>query len=335
MKYDLKKTKAYEINLLVTLDKEDLEHYITEAQKNLANNLKIEGFRQGKAPLEVAKDKLDKEEVLKIAFDFAFRQSFSEILFKEKLELIDASKFEVKENSSDKMIYSVMFTIFPKFELVDYSDIKIKKNNISVSEEEIDKTAEFIRNSRKKDGIIPELTDEFAKSLGQFSNLKELRASIGKGIKQEKEIQESQRIQTAVLDKIAEKTKVETPPLLVERQLDQMILELDADLHREGLELGLFLAKIKKTKDELKNEWKLKAELLVKKALIIKEIAKKENIKVDEQEVKEKINQLLQNVGNLDQVGKNIDLPKLAEQMKQIILNQKVLMFLERKATQN
>ncbi|MEK7579688.1 MAG: trigger factor [Patescibacteria group bacterium] len=335
MKYNLKKNKSCEISLVVTFDKEDLDYYVNEAQKNLANNLKIEGFRKGKVPLEVAKDKLDKNEVLKIAFDLAFRQSFSDILFKEKLELIDASKFEVKENSSDMMVYSVILIIFPEFKVADYHDMRIKRNAVSVSEEEIDKTAESIRDSRKKDGVIPELNDEFARNLGQFNDLKEFRVSIGEGLKQEKEIKESQRIQSAILDKIAEKTKVESPSLLIERQLDQMMLELDADLHRQGLELGLFLAKIKKTKDALRSEWKPKAELLVKKALIIKEISKKENIKTDEQEVKEKMNQLLQGFGNPEQAEKNIDLPKLAEQMKQIILNQKVLVFLEKKATQN
>lgn len=332
MKWNLKRTKPYELNIIVDLDTKDLEYYLNEARKHLANDLKIEGFRKGKVPFEIAKDKLDKKQVLNTAFDLAFRQSFSDVLAKEKIEVIEAGKFEVKENSSDQLIYSVLFTVFPNFEMADYKKIKAKKNNISVSEEEIDKTIESLRDSRKRNGIAPELNDEFAQSLGRFRNLNELRNNVRDGLKQEKEIKESQRIQSFILDKIAEETTIEAPPVLVDRQTDQMMLDLDADLRREGMEFGLFLAKIKKTKDELIAEWRPKAEALVKKALIMKEIAKKENISVDPGEVQEKLDQFTQSLGGVEEIQKNIDLQKLADQLRQIILNQKVLAFLEKES---
>ncbi|MBI4117309.1 MAG: hypothetical protein HY451_01350 [Parcubacteria group bacterium] len=336
MNYQINKTKSYEINLVVTLDQEDLDYYLNEARKYLANNLKIEGFRPGKAPLEIAKDRLDKKEVLNTAFNSAFRQSFSDILMKEKIDLIDAGKFEIKENSPLRLIYSVSLTVFPEFKLAGYKNIRAKKNEVSVSEEEIDKTLEFIRDSNKQDGAsLPELNDEFARSLGRFRDLKQLKESLGEGLKEEKEIKESQRIQAFVLDKIAEATKIEAPPSLIDGQLDQMILDLDADLHRNGMELGLFLAKNNKTRDELRNEWKSKAELLVKKALIMKKISKLENIKVDPEEVKLRVGQFFQNFSSPDGIEKNVDLQKLGGQIEEVLLNQKVLSFLEKEAIQN
>jgi len=332
MKYNLKKNKSYLVNLVVTLDQNDLGHYLEEARKDLANNLRIRGFRKGRAPLEITKDKLNEGHVLNKALDLAMKQSFGEILTKEKIELVDAGSFEVKENSPNRMVYSILLTVFPEFKMADYKNIRIKKNDISVSEEEIDKTVEFIRNSKKQNGVLPEITDEFAKSLGQFKDLKEFRVSVGGGLEQEKQEKESQRIQTFILDKIAGSTKIEVPPLLVDRQLGQMVFDLDADLHRNGLELGLFLAKIKKTQDELKNEWRPKAEVLVKEALIIKEIAKREDMKVEPDEVRERLNQFLQNFATIEKVQKNIDLPGLASQIQQILLNQKVLAFLEKEA---
>lgn len=336
MNYQINKIKSYQIDLVVTLDQKDLDYYLNEARKHLANNLKIEGFRLGKAPLEITKDRLDKEEVLNTAFNFAFKQSFGDILIKEKIDLVDAGKFEVKENSPVRMTYSVLLTVFPEFKLADYKNIRVKKNEVFVSGEEISKALEFIRDSKKQNGApLPELTDEFAKSLGRFSDLKQLKESVGKGLKEEKEIKESQRIQAFVLDKIAEATKIEAPPSLIEGQLDQMILDLDADLHRDGMELGLFLAKINKTQDELRDEWRLKAELLVKKSLIMKKISKIEGIKVDSEEVRLRMGQFFQNFSTPDEIQKNIDLQKLAGQIEQILLNQKVLSFLEKEAIQN
>ena len=335
MKYQINKIRSYQADLIVTLDQKDLDYYLNEARKHLANNLKIKGFRPGKAPLEITKDKLDKEEVLNTAFNFAFKQSFGDILIKEKIDLIDAGKFEVKENSPVQMTYSVSLTVFPEFELAGYKNIRVKKNEVFISEEEIDKTIEFIRNSKKQNGTLPELTDEFAKSLGQFRDLKQLKESVGEGLKEEKEIKESQRIQAFVLDKITETTKIEAPPSLIGQQLDQMILNLDADLHRDGMELGLFLAKINKTQDELRNEWRPKAELLVKKTLIVKKISVIEGIKIDSEEIKLRMSQFFQNFSTPNEVQKNVDLQKLAGQIEQILLNQKVLSFLEKEAIQN
>ena len=332
MKYDLKRNRPYEFSLAVELDGKDLGYYLEEAKKQLANNLKIKGFRQGKAPFEVAKDNLDKKLVLSTAFDIAFKQSFADVLEKEKLEIIDVGKFEVKENSLNLMAYSVLLTVYPDLKLADYENIKIKRDGVSVSKEEVDKAIEFMRSSRKQDGVVPELNDEFAKGLGQFENLEGLRKSVEEGIKEEKEVKESQRIQSSVLEKIAEGTKVEIPPVLIGRQTDQMMLDLDADLTRQGMEFGLFLAKIKKTKDELINEWKPKAEMLVKKALIMKEIAKREGIKIEPAEVEERMGLFLRNFGGIEEVRKNIDLAKLADQIRQILLNQKVLAFLEKEA---
>lgn len=335
MRYNLKKNKSYELKLTVTLDKADLDYYVSEAQKYLANDLKIEGSRLGKVPPEIAKDKLDKKQILETAFDLAFKQSFADILLKEKFELIDARGFEVDENSEKKLAYSILLTVFPEFKAADYRRISVDKNDTSVSGEEVSKALELIRNSKKKDGVVPELTDDFARKLGRFENLEGLKDSIGQGLKKEKEMKESQRIKAFVLGKVAGKTKIEVPPVLVIRQLDQMMLDLDADLHREGMELGLFLAKIKKTSEELRKGWQSKAELLVKKALILKEIARIENIKVEPEEVKEKINGLLQNFSSLEEAQKNVDLTKLSSQIEQILLNEKVLALLEKEAKYN
>lgn len=330
--YSLKKTKSYESFLIVTLNKDDLAYHLNEARKNLANELRIDGFRRGKVPVEIAKDKLNAKEVLSAAFDSAFKQSFSDVLAKEKMELIDVGNLEVKENSAVRLVYSVRLTVFPDFKLADYRNIRIRRNAVSVSREEVDKTLGFIRDSRKTDGAIPELTDDFAKGLGRFENLEQLKESVSEGLKKEKEMRESQRIQGLVLDKLAKGTKVEIPPALVEKQLDQLFFDLDADLHQQGLELGPYLAKIKKTSGDLRNEWKPKAELLVKKSLLMKEVAKKEGIKVEPAELKGKVDSFLGNFAALDEAQKNIDLQKLAVQLEQIILNQKVLAFLEKEA---
>lgn len=421
MDYTLKKQKPCEIQLTVTLNKEDLDYYIKEAQKYLANDLRIEGFRKGKAPLDIAKDKLDKDQVLKTAFDFAFKQSFVEVLVKEKIDLIDFSGFKVKENSAEKLVYVLNLIIFPEFTLPDFRQISIKKKDINVSEKEVDQVLEFIKQSRmkfkdvergieegdkvqidfdiKKDGKSQEvphilthdfifgkidfypglnselkglkkgdekeftlkmpsnfakkeladqkldfkikvnsvqepekvkLDDDFARQLGKFKDFKHLKSSINDGLRMEKEQKESQRIRGLILDKLSKEVKIDLPQTLVENQLDRMIMEFDQDLHQRGMELSLYLAKNNKTQDDLKKEWRSRAEDLVKKSLILRKVAQVENIKVSQEELENQVNLYLRNFPNIEEARKSIDFEKLTDQIYQILLNEKVLEFLEK-----
>jgi len=410
MHYSIEKIKQYLIKLTISLDKSDLNYYVFEAQKNLANDLRIRGFRKGRIPFEIAKDYLDKNEVLEVALDFALRDSLGQIILKEKFEILDSSDLKILENTKDKMVYSVILTVIPDFRLTNYKQIEIKKKKIRVGEEEVDRVLEFIRSSRAKfhkvsralrkgdrvkinfeifykgekqdiphelihpfifgerdffgglnenlEGLKtddyktfwlrtddgkelefkakvesieevekPELNDEFAKSIGRFNNLEDLRSSIKEGLLKEKEEEESRRIQMLIINKISEKTKIEIPEILINKQLDQMIADFDADLHSKGLELSLYLARQNKTPNDLRKEWYKRAEDLVKKSLILRKIANLERIEVSSDEIEERVNLYATNFGE-----EQIDLKKLADYIYQILLNEKVLKFLENNA---
>lgn len=184
--------------------------------------------------------------------------------------------------------------------------------------------------------ILPELNDEFARSLGNLGSLKELEASIKQGLTMEKEIKERDRVRLAILEKIASTTEVGVPQVLVERRLDTMIQGLDNELHQKGLELGLYLAQIKKTQDELRRDWRPRAESQAKTGLITRAVAKAENLKVSEEEVSEELQVVLQRyvISGQEGIGpealRNINTDELKNKIRDTLLNEKVLEFLEK-----
>ncbi len=188
-----------------------------------------------------------------------------------------------------------------------------------------------------EDKTVPKLDDEFAKSLGNFSSLKEMEASINQGLTMEKETKEKDRIRIAILEKIAAATEVKVPPELVENRLDAMLRDLDNELHQKGMELGLYLAHIKKTQDELRRDWRPKAELQAKMGLIARAIAKKEELSVGEEEVNQELQVVLQQYIISGQRGagpealQNIDSEGLKSKIRDALLNEKVFEFLEKK----
>lgn len=176
----------------------------------------------------------------------------------------------------------------------------------------------------------PDLNDEFAKSLGQFNSLSDLKKSVEQGLLQEKEIKEKQRIRIELIEKVAQDSEIKVSDILIKEELERIIEEFRANMKSIGLELEKYLEQIKKPIDELKKEWQEQAERRVRISLCLQAIIEQEGIEVSNEEVVERINQDLKQYPNVEEVEKNIDFEKLKEYTKNILKNEKVFELLEK-----
>jgi trigger factor len=87
------------------------------------------------------------------------------------------------------------------------------------------------------------------------------------------------------------------------------------------------LTSIKKTEEEIKKSYRLEAEKRIKTSLILKEIGRKENIEVSEEELAEDLQKLMRDYTS-EQL-KKIDIEQLKEYSKGAIYNEKIFQFLE------
>ena len=181
---------------------------------------------------------------------------------------------------------------------------------------------------------VPELNDEFARGLGKFISLEELRQNVKQGLLAEKEEKEKERIQLEIIDKIISDSTLPVPPLLVERQLEGLVANFDRSLHQRGLELGLYLAHIKKTQDELKESWRPQALRQVQINLILRHVAKDKKIDVldqeVEQEVKGQLESFVSHKSSATEDIKNIDVDALKQDVYNSLLRRKIFDFLEK-----
>jgi len=174
---------------------------------------------------------------------------------------------------------------------------------------------------------MPEINDEFAQSLGKFKNKEELEKSISEGIFAEKEDKEKARWQTAVLEKIASEAKIDLPDILIEEERDAMIEDLKRRIEGMGLSFENYLLQIKKSLEDFKKDFLPEAEKRVKILLCIYEIAKNENIKVEEREIEEEINKILkQHPEMVDEIKAEEE--NLKNYLREQILQRKVLNLL-------
>ncbi|MEI7750207.1 MAG: trigger factor [Candidatus Moraniibacteriota bacterium] len=176
---------------------------------------------------------------------------------------------------------------------------------------------------------IPELTDEFAKSLGRFENLAALRASISEGMAVEKADQEQERHRTDILDAIVAETKAELPDVLVEGELRRMISEFGQQAAMTGLSLDDYLSRMGKTEADLSVEWRPQAGKRLLSQLALESIAKEQDIDVANEEIEAEMNKVLAYAKSVKQAEKDLDLAAIYAAIRERSRNEKVLVYLE------
>lgn len=129
----------------VEVPAETVQTKVDDIYGRISREAKLPGFRKGKAPLDVIKKQYKsavREEVLQHELPEFFRTA----LIENKIDPVaqpQISNLQFEEGSPLKFMARV--EIKPEFQLKDYKGLKIKKDKTSVSEEEVDKAVENLR----------------------------------------------------------------------------------------------------------------------------------------------------------------------------------------------
>jgi len=176
---------------------------------------------------------------------------------------------------------------------------------------------------------IPVLDDEFARKLGNFKDVDDLKKNIREGLIIEKENTAKQKWEEEFLKKIKEKTNFVLPEKLVEYQQLQLLENLKAKIKEElKMEFEDYLKQIKKTQEEVLQSLKMQAEEVIKNELLLREMIKKENIEATDQEIEDEINKFLRNFPSVEAAEKEIDLEKLKDYYRELIQKEKLFQIL-------
>lgn len=177
---------------------------------------------------------------------------------------------------------------------------------------------------------LPEITDDFAKTLGNFASVETMRQSIREGIAAEKEEKETQRVRGAMIQAIATDATMEIPQTLIDAEMEKMADELRRGVAEIGMSWPDYLLHIKKSEEELKKEWQKEGEHRVRVALVLREIGLKEKIEPAEEELAAREQQILGGLRTASQAQRTIDPVQLREYTHSVLRNEKVFEFLER-----
>lgn len=349
-KSTLEKLPKSEVKLLVEVPWEELVPLRDTAITELAKGAEFDGFRKGKAPKEVVEKKLSPMVILEEMAHSAINELYGKLVVEHKVDAIGYPKIHItKIAEGNPLEFTLITAVIPELTLPDYK--KIAKNTgekveVLITDEDVEKTIEDLRKMRQRENAhmkmhedgntdnhdhgevnienepLPELTDEFVKTLGDFENISDFKEKIKKNMALEKEHGLREKNRVAILEKVLEETKGEIPELFVESELDKMMMRMKSDISNMGISFEEYLKHLKKSEEEVRNEWQGDAEKRAKMELILHKISEQENIVPNKEEVEKQVASLLE-------MYKGADKERTKAYVEMTLANEEVFKLLE------
>ncbi|OXT09476.1 trigger factor [Thermoanaerobacterium thermosaccharolyticum] len=155
---------------------------------------------------------------------------------------------------------------------------------------------------------LPEINDDFAKDVSEFDTLDELKEDIKRELKEQYDKSAEEEMKENAVKAVVENAKVEIPEVMIDRQIDISLRDLDYNLRYQGLNLDKYLEITGKSKDDLRKEMHDDAALRVKTQLVVDKIGKVENITATDEEVENRLNEMARNYNiNVEDLKKELN----------------------------
>ncbi|GAA0748438.1 trigger factor [Clostridium oceanicum] len=173
---------------------------------------------------------------------------------------------------------------------------------------------------------LPELDDEFAKEVSEFDTIEEVKNDIKSKMEKTNEERTKKEYEEAVLNAVCENAEIDIPEVMVEKEIDNMVKDLEMRLKYQGLDLKSYYQFTNSSEEKVREYMKENAAKRVKTDLVLQEIIKKEDVKATEEELKEKSLEIAKQYGGKD-LEKTADLVLKSQKptIENMVSNEKVI----------
>jgi len=140
----MEKNKDTGHSVRINILKKVVNNAIVKELINISKKTNINGFRKGKIPIKVVKEKYG-DVIYYDVFKQLMQKFFYEFTEKEKIKIIGSPKYYLHKNEDNKkeyFEYSVIYEIYPKFNIEDIKSIKAKNITVNITDADIKKNIE-------------------------------------------------------------------------------------------------------------------------------------------------------------------------------------------------
>ena len=182
--------------------------------------------------------------------------------------------------------------------------------------------------------ILPELNDEFADDVSEFSTLEEYKADIRKNLEAKKAEKARTEKENKVIDAIIADSDIEIPEPMLRSQQEQIVDEFAQRLQSQGLSIDQYFTYMGTTREKMVEDSKDQADKRIRTRLVLEEIVKAENIVADDEDFEKELTKLAEAYGTDIDTVKKIFGDKDKDRMMEDIAVQKALTFVSESAVE-
>lgn len=153
-KKDLEKSQ---VELTIELSVEEFAPYIEKGAQKVSESVKIEGFRPGKVPYEVLKQKIGEMTILEEAAHLAINKTIDEIIDNNTIGQQPIGQPQVnitKLAPNNPLEYKVIVSLLPSIAIGDYKNLKLKAEVAKLDEKELEKALDDLREMRATEALV-------------------------------------------------------------------------------------------------------------------------------------------------------------------------------------
>lgn len=136
---------------------------------------------------------------------------------------------------------------------------------------------------------LPTVDDEFVQDISEFDTLDAYKADVKDKLEKEAKEKADRENENNIIAKVTENAEIDLPQVMIDRQIDAHIRDIEQRLMYQGMQLDQYLAMIGQTRDDMKKQFAENSEKEVRAQLTIEAISKAEAIEATEEEMDAKI----------------------------------------------
>jgi trigger factor len=387
------------VRLTVEVPQADVEKILGRAYSRLAKEVKVPGFRPGKAPRAVIDQRLGRDYVRSEALRESLPELYAEAVRTSDIDVVAPPSIDVKTFEDDQdLTFEATVETRPTPQLGDYSGLQVTKPKVEVTDADVDEQIERLRvrfatlevtsrplkkgdfalidlttyrhdesideltakdllievgaemvvpeldaelDAKRKGDILkltatlaerfgersgwqvgmqvlvketksrklPDLDNEFAKTVSEFDALDELREDIAKRLAEVAEAQADAKLRENVLDAFKDDgVEVDLPEGMVDLEVDGLVTSLAQLLAAQGLSIDRYMEANKLDVDALRHQFQEQAERNLTVRLGLDAVAAAEGLVASEEDRRSEVERLASRAGReADEVQQLID----------------------------
>jgi len=154
MQVSVETTSTLERRLTIGVPAEKIENEVTSRLQKAAKTIRIDGFRKGKVPLKVVRQRYGtgvRQEVL----GEVINRSFYEAVARENIRPAGQPSIEpVKDQPGEDFEFVATFEVYPEIELADLATLQITRPVAEISDQDLDKMLEILRKQQASWSVV-------------------------------------------------------------------------------------------------------------------------------------------------------------------------------------